>query len=148
MYSFLLIVHRNHLCGLDLNLTYPQSGGKFPTLNLAVEPGFGISRFQSNMQRRLKTNILAESLKAGLFARREEHDVDEHTLRRLAKRDAWKRDLSGRANGTIDPWYGCDLYDELIEYALNFSIPWSMWQYLFIFTLELKVVLSRREPHL
>lgn len=44
---------------------------------------------------------------------------------RLVKRDQWKRDLSGRANGTIDPWYECDLYDEMIDYALNFSLPWS-----------------------
>ena len=36
-----------------------------------------------------------------------------------------KRDLSLRANGTIDSWYGCFLYDELIDYALNFSAPWS-----------------------
>ena len=50
---------------------------------------------------------------------------------RLQKRDAWKRDLSGRANGTIDPWYGCDLYDEMIDYALNFSLPWSTFQVLF-----------------
>ena len=44
---------------------------------------------------------------------------------RLAKRAQWKRDLSGRANGTIDPWYQCDIYDEMIDYALNFSLPWS-----------------------
>ena len=36
-----------------------------------------------------------------------------------------KRDLSGRANGSIDPWYGCFLNDELDDYALNFSLPWS-----------------------
>ena len=35
------------------------------------------------------------------------------------------RDLTGRANGTIDPFYGCDLLDEAISYALNFSVPWS-----------------------
>ena len=35
-----------------------------------------------------------------------------------------KRDLTGRANGTIDPWYACDIYDEMIDYALNFSLPW------------------------
>ena len=36
-----------------------------------------------------------------------------------------RRDLSGRANGTIDPWYGCFIYDEMIDYAFNFSQPWS-----------------------
>ena len=27
---------RTHLCGYDLNLTYPQRGGHFPTLNLTL----------------------------------------------------------------------------------------------------------------
>jgi carboxypeptidase D len=45
---------------------------------------------------------------------------------RLRTRDAWKRDLAGRANGTIDPWYGCDVYDEMYDYAVNFTFPWCM----------------------
>lgn len=36
-----------------------------------------------------------------------------------------KRDLTGRPNGTLDPFYGCDTYDEMIDYALNFSAPWG-----------------------
>ncbi len=36
-----------------------------------------------------------------------------------------KRDLSLRANGTIDSWYGCFIYDELLDYATNYSAPWS-----------------------
>lgn len=36
-----------------------------------------------------------------------------------------KRDLSLRANGTIDPWYGCFLFDEMVEYAINYTAPWS-----------------------
>jgi carboxypeptidase D len=51
--------------------------------------------------------------------------INRYDRRRYEKRDAWKRDLSGRANGTIDPYYGCDLYDEMIDYAVNFTIPWS-----------------------
>jgi hypothetical protein len=35
-----------------------------------------------------------------------------------------KSGLAGRANGTIDPWYGCALYDEMIDYAFNFTSPW------------------------
>lgn len=115
---------RSHLCGLDLNLTYPQTGGKFPTLNLTIGPGFGGERVVSNTQRRLKTNAVTESLKAGLFDSKRR---DEHTERRMTKRDAWKRDLSNLPNGTVDPWYGCDIYDEMIDYALNFSIPWSAY---------------------
>ena len=44
--------------------------------------------------------------------------------RREEQRQQWKRDLSGRANGTIDPFYGCFLLDELIDYAVNFTFPW------------------------
>lgn len=42
-----------------------------------------------------------------------------------ARRELAKRDLVGRANGTIDPWYGCFIYDEMIDYALNYTYPWS-----------------------
>ena len=58
-----------------------------------------------------RSNIKARSLEPG--------------SERLQKKEQWKRDLTGRANGTIDPWYACDLYDEMIDYALNFSLPWS-----------------------
>jgi len=48
--------------------------------------------------------------------------------RREVKRHEWKRDLTGRANGTIDPWYGCLLWDEMIDYAVNFTFPWTLSQ--------------------
>ncbi|KAF8137719.1 Alpha/Beta hydrolase protein [Boletus edulis] len=32
--------------------------------------------------------------------------------------------LHSRANGTIDPWYQCDIYSEMIDYAINFTFPW------------------------
>ncbi|KAJ7453029.1 Alpha/Beta hydrolase protein [Mycena galericulata] len=40
-------------------------------------------------------------------------------------RQQWKRDLAGRPNGTLDPWYGCFIWDEMYDYALNFSFPWT-----------------------
>ena len=43
---------------------------------------------------------------------------------RLVAHERWKRDLSNRANGTIDPWYGCDIFDEMRDYAINFAFPW------------------------
>ena len=42
------------------------------------------------------------------------------------KKIEWKRDLTNRANGTLGPWYGCDLFDEMWDYAFNFTYPWSM----------------------
>lgn len=47
---------------------------------------------------------------------------------RESRRKEWikeKRDLTGRANGSIDPFYGCFLGSEIQDYALNFSFPWS-----------------------
>lgn len=39
-----------------------------------------------------------------------------------------RRDLTGHPNGTIDPFFGCDLRSEAGSYALNFSFPWSMYR--------------------
>lgn len=59
-------------------------------------------------------------LKAGAALQKRESDEE-----RNVKREQWKRDLSGRANGTIDPWYGCFLFYEVVDYAINFTFPWS-----------------------
>ena len=61
-----------------------------------------------------------------MFPRLEDvHKRDERNTKRFERREQWKRDLSGRPNGTIDPWYGCFLLAEVVEYALNFSLPWG-----------------------
>ena len=111
---------RSHLCGFDFNLTYPQHG-HFPTLNPQEPTAFGSD------QRSLKKTLVKEALKADNHMARASIKARslEPGSERFQKREQWKRDLTGRANGTIDPWYGCDLYDEMIDYALNFSLPWS-----------------------
>jgi hypothetical protein len=53
------------------------------------------------------------------------HARDIGSSTREKRGSQWKRDLSGRANGTLDPWYGCDMFDELLDYALNFTQPWG-----------------------
>ena len=50
--------------------------------------------------------------------------VPDRRKRGLAHRE-WKRDLSGRPKGTLDPWYACDLQDYLIDYAVNYTYPWA-----------------------
>lgn len=112
---------RNHICGFDLNLTYPQVG-TFPTLNL--------TRGQRSTGKPPSTGALTPASLNEAFAT--EHAARESTSgnslpasERLQRRTDWKRDLSGRANGTLDPWYGCDLFDEMRDYALNFTYPWS-----------------------
>ncbi|KAF7795039.1 hypothetical protein EIP86_006183 [Pleurotus ostreatoroseus] len=109
---------QSHLCGYDLNLTYPQNG-HFPTLN----PPHLDDIFLKRETRVQKKSLLKEVFRADAqMTRRGLHKRELPSV--LEKRAEWKRDLSGRANGTIDPWYGCDLYDEVIDYALNFSFPW------------------------
>lgn len=70
----------------------------------------------------VKQALITDAKQARQDLARRNIEVDEE---RLAKREQWKRDLSGRANGTIDPYYKCDLIDEVLDYALNFSAPWS-----------------------
>ncbi|PSR71878.1 hypothetical protein PHLCEN_2v12222 [Hermanssonia centrifuga] len=112
---------QSHLCGFDINLTYPQHG-HFPTLN-PQEPNFG----DDAAKRASKKKSFNEAFKLDSHFTRNNLKVRslEPGSERLAKRDQWKRDIIGRPNGTIDPYYGCDLYDEMIDYAVNFSLPWK-----------------------
>ncbi|KAL4244407.1 Carboxypeptidase [Abortiporus biennis] len=119
---------QSHLCGYDLNLTYPQSS-KFPTLN----PPVPVSNFAADEGRILSQHRGLTSKTSLLRATRErwessgftKRNLDEHK-RNSAEWVGTKRDLTGRANGTIDPWYQCLIWDEMVDYALNFSLPWSI----------------------
>ncbi|KAH9951054.1 alpha/beta-hydrolase [Amylocystis lapponica] len=104
---------QEHLCGYDLNLTYPQDGN-FPDLQLIwpTAPGRNDSVYLS------KRDSTTHSKRSLLRRGRELHSADNGALRR--------RDLAGRANGTIDPWYGCFTYDAMIDYALNYTYPWNV----------------------
>ena len=128
---------REHLCGYDLNLSYPQTSGHFPTL-LEVEPtnplriGFASSASAARLRGRKQLAKLALDATTALTSTAASDDGenanDNENENANEKREGrWlaRRDLSGRANGTIDPWYGCFIYDEMIDYAFNFSKPWS-----------------------
>ncbi|KAI0634125.1 alpha/beta-hydrolase [Trametes polyzona] len=113
---------QHHLCGFDLNLTYPQHG-TFPTLN----PTKGLRqtlRADDIVHTRALTSW-KDAILTEYAARRRSNPASFDTVDRLQRRSEWKRDLSGRANGTIDPWYGCDVFDEMRDYALNFTFPWT-----------------------
>ncbi|KAH9951151.1 alpha/beta-hydrolase [Amylocystis lapponica] len=104
---------QTHLCGYDLNLTYPQDG-HFPVLQ-AVNPTDEAQSNSFHLKKRDTVRSKRELLQKG----RERYSVAD------VPRALRKRDLTGRANGTIDPWYGCYTYDAMIDYALNYSYPWS-----------------------
>ncbi|KAI0366274.1 alpha/beta-hydrolase [Pilatotrama ljubarskyi] len=119
---FAYFQEQSHLCGFDLNLTYPQHGN-FPTLKPPPSPKSVIRR-QARKQTASFRRSVAEKFVTthginGLGKR------EEFLARREASHSQWKRDLAGRANGTIDHWYGCSLLDELGDYAANFTFPWS-----------------------
>ncbi|KAL5492153.1 hypothetical protein ACEPAI_3600 [Sanghuangporus weigelae] len=161
---------QSHLCGYDLNLTYPQTGGHFPTINLNFTTGLpigfnstdssslastSISEFKfaalppsqrpartsgsSLLPRGLVDTLVAidgDGVLPGVRSQGYTGMLSPRMLReREERREAWyamrggrtmsKRDLSGRANGTIDPWYACFVSSEVEDYALNFSVPWS-----------------------
>ncbi|KAF8555516.1 hypothetical protein OG21DRAFT_1438730, partial [Imleria badia] len=75
------------LCGYNLTLKYPQPE-HFPTLTpipASASAAFS-GKFVTELRKRESEGALLE------------HDE------RLRARDVWKRDLAGRANGTIDSW--------------------------------------------
>lgn len=107
-------IRRSHLCGFDLNLTYPQDGN-FQTLDSPVP--FDDS---SRAQRTLKKVILNNAFFAAHTSSERSVSLEPASPRYVE----WKRDTSSSA-GTINPFYQCDLLDEIIDYAFNFSLPWS-----------------------
>ncbi|KAI0831822.1 Alpha/Beta hydrolase protein [Trametes gibbosa] len=119
---------QEHLCGYDLNLTYPQTA-KFPTLEFVQPSDPARAGYFTNAAKRkaafLKTALTRLAL--GQPAPGRGARAGEGAAGTLARRGGLaKRDLSLRANGTIDPWYGCFIYDEMVEYALNYTFPWNV----------------------
>lgn len=122
---------RSALCGYNLSLQYPQPE-HFPTLNAPIfySPSSASSgKYDTKLTKKQFMLDIQQRLVAKLRKRESEDALLEHS-ERLRARDVWKRDLAGRANGTIDPWYLCDLYSEMIEYALNFTFPWCTYAFL------------------
>ncbi|KAF7368752.1 Carboxypeptidase [Mycena venus] len=112
---------QEHLCGYDLNFTYPQNG-HFPTLVDPFEKQGPAARFA--FQSRLKKAPLA-LLNAGRAKSKALPLNRREVMRREERRQEWKRSIAGRPNGTLDPFYGCALFEEMWDYAANFSSPWS-----------------------
>ena len=118
-----------HLCGYDLNLTYPQASGKFPTLNSPdpsdpASPLVGADGNRSSYLTAVTNKYKRDILK---FTRRSVPDTGyfKRSAEEKAKKMAWKRRATLQSDGTVNPWYGCFLSIELYEYMLNYTKPWS-----------------------
>lgn len=113
------------LCGYDLTLEYPQNG-HFPTLKYSG----GENPISAAPEGRYKSHLTKQSLMLDaqnrFAAQLAKRNVRLSRRERLRARDARKRELAKRGNGTINSWYGCDLYDEMVDYAVNFTFPWCM----------------------
>ncbi|KAH0836523.1 Alpha/Beta hydrolase protein [Lanmaoa asiatica] len=114
------------LCGYDLTLQYPQPE-PFPTLtfipgNNPVSSGASSGKYKAKFT---KQEFILEAQNR-FAAKLTKRDAALSKRERIRARETWKRDLVDRANGTIDSWYGCDLYDEMLDYAVNFTFPWSL----------------------
>lgn len=126
---------RTHLCGYDLNLTYPQNGIiPDPPLILPTQRSFPGSldlRFPRGW--------------TFLHELKRRHNLQSRSLVKRDKeiaRSVWKREAL-QSNDTINPWasfycaakffkflkflkYGCFLFEMLVDYAINYTFPWSM----------------------
>ncbi|KAE9386515.1 hypothetical protein BT96DRAFT_981706 [Gymnopus androsaceus JB14] len=124
----LLTGHREHLCGYNVNLTYPQKG-IIPTIidPFSTTTSFSKSQLQPQPLPRKRSLSCSALSAAGSLASR---DLDAATVaEREQKRAVLKRNLTGRPNGTLDPMYGCFLWEEMTDYAMNFTFPWTVGEF-------------------
>jgi carboxypeptidase D len=130
---------REHLCGYDLSLRYPQTV-PFPTLTdpytttSTSHPLFAHPSLERRLNARYswKTAILDR-----YFAQRGHSALTKRDLDiREEDRQVWKRDISQRPNNTPAPSYGCFLFAEMVDYAANFSFPWSKFCHADRFSLD------------
>lgn len=81
------------MCGVDVNLTYPQNGIITPLKEI---PG-GSEAAKSKLTQLARRSYPIENS----LAKRDRDNA----------RELWKRNLSGRGNGSIDAWVGCFLLE-------------------------------------
>jgi len=120
---------QTHLCGFDYNLTYPQHGLFPPLIDIDATTNSTARASGSRVSRsKVLTSLARRDVGSNALPKKITRLMRRQLMTREKRRSAWKkekRDLTGRANGTIDPFYGCFLMDEVYDYATNFSFPWS-----------------------
>lgn len=60
------------------------------------------------------------------FVKRDAQPSEEQVRRR----EQWKRDMVFRPDG-LNQYYLCAIWEEMVDYAFNFTYPWSEHQFLF-----------------
>ncbi|TDL23044.1 alpha/beta-hydrolase [Rickenella mellea] len=124
---------QERLCGYNVNLTYPQTGGKFASIFLpsAVDPnspffftGPPQAQAQSRTSLSLQKKTYAKYLNSAASTK-VKRAVTKREIERERRHNEWKRSLALRPNGTLDTWYGCNLWEEMWDYAVNYTFPWT-----------------------
>ncbi|KIM44598.1 hypothetical protein M413DRAFT_8957 [Hebeloma cylindrosporum] len=113
------------LCGFNVNLTYPQQG-TIPDVDFIfpTQRDIPFAARRKSSKRLFAKEIARRAAEKSAFPVKRDDETDG-SERREAERQVWKRDLSLRTNGTVDPWYGCFLLDMFIDYAINYTFPWN-----------------------
>ncbi|KAJ4500491.1 Alpha/Beta hydrolase protein [Lentinula lateritia] len=113
------IREQNHLCGYDLNLTYPQLGGKFPSVEVKYgsigDRVQGLSRRDSNLIGGSNRNVPPKNFNSPWSKRAKSQS------RRQSDSPSFNTTLTEK----INDYYGCDIRDMVFEYTLNYTYPWS-----------------------
>ncbi|KAA1472707.1 alpha/beta-hydrolase [Dentipellis sp. KUC8613] len=92
-------------CGLDVNLTYPQE--------IPLQPIQATPRKSS-----FWTTVPKEAKAVGVLDRRGTPPSPDRSRSRLVGRQS-------SLSGSLDPFYQCALFDEMIDFAANNSFPWA-----------------------
>lgn len=112
---------QSKLCHYDVNLTYPQNG-VIPPVPLVLPS-------QRDVPFLLENSV---SYRGFVTKVSQKHSLQERTVEKHKREQnlaVWKRDfLTGRRLDALDPWYGCLLLDMFIDYAINYTYPWSLSQ--------------------
>lgn len=107
-------LQQSSLCGYNLSLTYPQSGGHFPPLK--DQPPTAVGRVIESFIAAKPIRRLRSTRPSPWGLRKRSPHSRYHDAPPPPKPDA---------NVTIDPWYGCYLLDSIADYAVNFSFPYA-----------------------
>ncbi|KAF7329447.1 Carboxypeptidase [Mycena kentingensis (nom. inval.)] len=126
--------HQEELCGYNLTLTYPQNE-LFPTLKAPIAPSNGgaippIARSRALLVSALNSPASAPPSQRTLERWETRHSPSPSPSLKLARTTTLthpRRTTAVNETDTgIDPWYGCDIFRSMWDYALNFTFPWTL----------------------
>ena len=102
------------LCGFNLTFSYPEAHGHYPPF-----------KFQGNGNSRQHVKQVSKKLRE-LVLLLEDAERQGYDLPKLAleKRQGEKYPVPA-LTGKINRWYGCWLVEEVLEFAQNYTVPWS-----------------------